>query len=128
MASAGVTATETAAAAATAAAARRRIDMRGHYDARASVDHGRQADRDGRAGRAAVVAWTARRAGRTRSGHPAGPRDVQMEISLGGCHYGIDDTATMTGVRPGRSGWIAVCDRHRDQAEAAGFVLRAVAV
>ena len=46
-----------------------------------------------------------------------------MQITLGKCHYGdFDEAATATAVREDGSGWIAVCDEHRDQAEKDGYV------
>lgn len=50
-----------------------------------------------------------------------------MQISLGRCHYGGDDAATMTGVHPAKTGWIPVCGRHRDRAEQDGYALRVAA-
>ena len=46
-----------------------------------------------------------------------------MQISLGKCHYGdFDEAATATAVREDGTGWIAICDEHRDQAEKDGYV------
>jgi hypothetical protein len=46
-----------------------------------------------------------------------------VQITLGKCHYGdFDEAATATAVREDGSGWIAVCDEHRDQAEKDGYV------
>jgi hypothetical protein len=46
-----------------------------------------------------------------------------MHISLGRCHYGGNDAATMTGVHPERTGWIAVCASHAARAEDEGYRL-----
>lgn len=46
-----------------------------------------------------------------------------MHVSLGRCHYGGNDPATMTGVQPGRTGWIAVCAEHATRAEQDGYQL-----
>lgn len=48
-----------------------------------------------------------------------------MFVSLGRCHFGGDDAATTTAVRVSGTGWIAVCERHRERAEAEGFTVRA---
>jgi hypothetical protein len=48
-----------------------------------------------------------------------------VNISLGRCHFGGEDAATMTAVRAAGAGWVAVCERHRERAEADGFVVRA---
>ena len=46
-----------------------------------------------------------------------------MQISLGKCHYGdFEEAATATAVREDGTGWIAVCDEHRDRAEKDGYV------
>ena len=46
-----------------------------------------------------------------------------MQISLGKCHYGdFDEAATATAVREDGTGWIAICEEHRDQAEKDGYV------
>jgi hypothetical protein len=46
-----------------------------------------------------------------------------VQISLGKCHYGdFDEAATATAVREDGTGWIAVCDEHRDRAEKDGYV------
>ncbi|HET6818476.1 MAG TPA: hypothetical protein VFH66_14705 [Mycobacteriales bacterium] len=46
-----------------------------------------------------------------------------MQISLGKCHYGdFDEAATATAVREDGTGWIAICDEHRDKAEQDGYV------
>ena len=46
-----------------------------------------------------------------------------MQISLGKCHYGdFDEAATATATRSDGTGWIAICDEHRDQAEKDGYV------
>jgi len=46
-----------------------------------------------------------------------------VQISLGKCYYGdFDEAATATAVREDGSGWIAVCDEHRDKAEKDGYV------
>ena len=47
-----------------------------------------------------------------------------MQVSLGPCHYGGADAATLTGVHPRRHGWVAVCARHVEQAERDGYQLR----
>ncbi len=47
-----------------------------------------------------------------------------MDISLGRCHFGGEDVATLTAVRAGGTGWVAVCERHRGRAEADGFEVR----
>lgn len=47
-----------------------------------------------------------------------------MEINLGTCHYGgLDEEATAMAVREDGTGWIAVCDEHREQAEQDGFAV-----
>ena len=46
----------------------------------------------------------------------------QMQISLGKCYYGdFDEAATATAVREDGSGWIAICDEHRDKAKQDGY-------
>jgi hypothetical protein len=46
-----------------------------------------------------------------------------VQISLGKCHYGdFDEAATATAVREDGTGWIAICEEHRDQAEKDGYV------
>ena len=46
-----------------------------------------------------------------------------MQISLGKCYYGdFDEAATATAVREDGTGWIAICDEHRDKAEQDGYV------
>ncbi len=57
---------------------------------------------------------------------PAAPVDTTTAISLGSCHYGAGDAATMTGVHPGRTGWVAVCPAHREAAEQDGYELHDV--
>ena len=45
-----------------------------------------------------------------------------MQISLGKCHYGdFNEAATATAVKEDGTGWIAICDEHRDQAEKDGY-------
>src|SRR3954451_24732217 len=54
---------------------------------------------------------------------PLGLVRTTVQISLGKCHYGdFDEAATATAVREDGSGWIAVCDEHRDRAEKDGYV------
>ena len=46
-----------------------------------------------------------------------------MQISLGKCYYGdFDEAATATAVREDGTGWIAICEEHRDKAEQEGYV------
>jgi len=45
-----------------------------------------------------------------------------VQISLGKCHYGdFEEAATATAVKEDGSGWIAICDEHRDRAEKDGY-------
>jgi len=45
-----------------------------------------------------------------------------VQISLGKCHYGdFNEAATTTAVKEDGTGWIAICDEHRDQAEKDGY-------
>ena len=45
-----------------------------------------------------------------------------MQISLGKCYYGdFDEAATATAVRDDGTGWIAICEEHRDKAEKDGY-------
>ena len=45
-----------------------------------------------------------------------------MQISLGKCHYGdFEEAATATAVKEDGTGWIAICDEHRDRAEKDGY-------
>jgi hypothetical protein len=46
-----------------------------------------------------------------------------VQISLGKCYYGdFDEAATATAVREDGTGWIAICEEHRDKAEKDGYV------
>jgi hypothetical protein len=46
-----------------------------------------------------------------------------VQISLGKCHYGdFNEAATATAVKEDGTGWIAICDEHRDQAQKDGYV------
>jgi len=45
-----------------------------------------------------------------------------VQISLGKCHYGdFEEAATATAVKEDGTGWIAICDEHRDRAEKDGY-------
>ena len=45
-----------------------------------------------------------------------------VQISLGKCYYGdFDEAATATAVREDGTGWIAICEEHRDKAEQDGY-------
>jgi len=45
-----------------------------------------------------------------------------VQISLGKCHYGdFEEAATAAAVKEDGTGWIAVCDEHRDRAEKDGY-------
>jgi hypothetical protein len=45
-----------------------------------------------------------------------------VQISLGKCYYGdFDEAATATAVREDGTGWIAICEEHRDRAEKDGY-------
>jgi hypothetical protein len=45
-----------------------------------------------------------------------------VQISLGKCHYGdFEEAATATAVKEDGTGWIAICDEHRDRAEEDGY-------
>ena len=46
-----------------------------------------------------------------------------MQISLGKCHYGdFEEVATAPAVSRDGTGWIPVCDEHRDRAERDGYL------
>ena len=48
---------------------------------------------------------------------------VEELTNLGPCHYGGEDSkpATMMAARTDGTGWIAVCDEHKDKARDDGF-------
>jgi len=50
--------------------------------------------------------------------------DATFEIQLGTCFYGgLEEDAAYIGRKPEDSGWISVCEEHRQQAEGDGYEL-----
>ena len=43
--------------------------------------------------------------------------------NLGPCHYGQEDAATVIATREDGTGWIAICEEHRGDAEGDGFTI-----
>ena len=54
--------------------------------------------------------------------------DIQydtVELQLGTCHFGgLDEPATLIATHADGTGWIAVCEEHRQEAEQEGFVVK----
>jgi hypothetical protein len=51
--------------------------------------------------------------------------DPESPLQLGTCHYGgLDEAATTMAVREDGTGWIGICDDHREEAEKDGFAVR----
>lgn len=50
--------------------------------------------------------------------------DATFEIQLGTCFYGgLEEDAPYVGRKPDESGWISVCEEHKQQAEGDGYEL-----
>jgi hypothetical protein len=45
-------------------------------------------------------------------------------ITLGPCHYDIEETAVAVAVHSDGEGWIPVCDDHKSKAEDEGYTIR----
>jgi len=50
--------------------------------------------------------------------------ETTFEIQLGSCFYGgLEDDAVYVGRKPDETGWISVCEEHKQQAEGDGYEL-----
>lgn len=50
--------------------------------------------------------------------------ETTFEIQLGSCFYGgLEEDAVYVGRKPDESGWISVCEEHKQQAEGEGYEL-----
>lgn len=59
-----------------------------------------------------------------RSGYDAVMPETTFEVQLGSCFYGgLEEDAVYVGRKDGDSGWISVCEEHKQQAEEEGYEL-----